>query len=353
MSFTALLAVAVHQVRAAIADPAELEEAVGMLTTAAASTPLAWELTDDHLRLNGVPMPSGGPGTEALMRAFREHRTTRLVLPAGLTARQWRDVAELYASAPDLYASADQLRDALRASVPDAVVTAALPTTDTVDLRDAMFEIPGLTTAGATPSDPVLGPDPAAAERAEHSTRLDPLVVAAEAARARGDQAALAHALLGMHQLEVHADNGRRALIGRERRRVAPPEVLDTMVRALANPAAPVVIARAAATIGRDGAEALLRALDATTVPHERRTYADALTRARDGDEVVLQALQSPRSHLVSAAAEIIGRRQMTYAIPALGQLLRHREAEVRTAAWRALEQIGTREALEAMQSGR
>jgi len=48
--------------------------------------------------------------------------------------------------------------------------------------------------------------------------------------------------------------------------------------------------------------------------------------------------------------ADAAGRRALDEAVPALKILLKHHDEEVRTAAWHALEQVGTPEARRALE---
>ncbi len=349
---TALFAAAVHQVRSEVADPSELEQSVALLAQAAGFEPVQYEVAGDQLLVNNVPIPPTAPGAALLLDAFRRHHTSRLELPAGLSPRQWHDVAELYASAPGLYATIDQLRDALRASVPAAVVSAPMRDGE-VDLREALFELPGLRTSAPPGDAPQRASDAAVEARMSLASQLDPLLASAQQAHAARDFPALARAVLGIRQLEAAGDDERRAMVANERRRYATVDVLDEMVRLLTEPTTPAVVEQAVLAVGRDGTEALLRALNGAGGPHDRRVYIELLVRVRAGDDAIQGSLTSARAALVRDVTEVAGRRHMAQAVPALTQLLRHREPEVRTAAWHALEQIGTREAVEALTAGR
>ncbi len=351
-SITALFATAVHQVRSEVADPSELERAVDLLARAAGNEPVTCEVVGNRLRVNNAPIPPDSPGAALLFDALRHHHTSRLELPAALSPRQWHDVAELYASAAGVYPGIDQFRDALRASVPAAVV-AAPPAEGSVDLREAMFELPGLRTSAAAGDAPDLAPDHSAEARSSLAEHLDQFVAAAHQAAATRDYPALARAIVDICALESAEDQDHRAMISLERRRCATPEILDAMVRLLVDPRTPVVVQEAVLAVGRDGTEALLRALSGAGRPQDRRVYIDLLVHARSGEDAIQGALTSARAALVRDVTEVAGRRQMAQAVPALTQLLRHREPEVRTAAWHALEQIGTREAVAALNAGR
>lgn len=344
----ALLAAAIYQARSSLSDAEEVDRTVSLLIQATDGAAVSLEVFGDDLRINGTPLSLEAPGTAVIRHALVDHHTVRLALPPVLTARQWRAVVELYASAPGLYASVDDLRDALRFTVPDAVVSGSSGAAAEGDLRQSLFELPGL--RGVSSSlDPARATDPHDAALAELTAQLDPLLQAAEHARDRVDYHGLAATLLQMHDLAQDKDSELRAIVVRERRRVVPPDVLDAMARAIPKPAAPAIISRVLGLLGHDGAAALLGALNGAPGPHERRAYIDALVACRDCDETIIEALGNERAELVRDAAEVVGRKRMVQAVPLLAHLLRHAKVDVRTTAWHALEMIGTPEAMRAL----
>jgi hypothetical protein len=342
----ALFAAAIYQVRSSFADDEELERTVNLLIRATESLAVTFELLGDDLRINGTPLSLEAPGTAVVRHALVDHHTARLALPPALTARQWHEVVDLYASAPGLYSSVDDLRDALRFTVPAAVVAGSNGAAAEGDLRQSLFELPGLRGSSAA-LNPATVADPHNSALGELTARLDPLLQAAE--RARADFPALAQTLLQIHELAEASDSELRAIVLRERRRVVSSETLDAMARAMPKPAAPAIISRALGHLGHDGAAALLGALNGAPGPHERRTYIDALVSCRDCDEAILEALAHERAALVRDAAEVVGRKRMVQAVPLLAHLLRHAKVDVRTTAWHALEMIGTPEAMRAL----
>jgi HEAT repeats len=349
---TALFATAIHQVRSEVADPSELGDSLDLLMQAARGQAVQYEVIGDQLRVNATPVPASAPGAQLLVESLLQHHTARLELPAGLGRREWHDIAELYASAPGLYQSIDELRDAIRASVPEAVVAGPM-SAGAIDLREAVFELPGLSTSRPSGERPAVTVDEAAAAHAAVMVQLDPVLARAQRARGEENYPEFAGTLLEIRELEGRSGPEHRALISHERRRLTPPEVLDQLARLMTAPNAPPVIEEAVFAMGRDGTEALLRALSGTSRTQERRIYMDALVRVRDGSDAILKALTGARISLVRDATEVAGRRRMVEAVPALTQLMRHREQEVRTAVWYALEQIGTPEAVEALRHGR
>lgn len=347
-SVAALFAAAIYQLRSALSEEGELARTMDLLVHATDGSAVTFEVHGDDIRINGMPLSLEVPGTAFIRHAFVDHHTVRLVLPAGITAKQWRGALELYATAPGLYQSVDDLRDALRSTIPGAVVSGSSGAAAEADLRQSLFELPGLR-GSAWGTEPVRTADLHDAALTELTAQLDPLLQAAARARAHADYPALAQALLQIHELSEGKDAELRAIVIRERRRVVPTELLDAMARTIPKPATPAVIARVLGLLGHDGAQALLGALNGAPGPHERRSYIDALVSCRDCDEPIIEALGNERAELVRDAAEVVGRKRMVQAVPLLSHLLRHAKVDVRTTAWHALEMIGTADAARAL----
>ena len=299
-------------------------------------------------RVGDLRLPAAAPGVSILRDALTEHHTARLRLPAGLSAAHWRAIAELYASPRGLYGSIDEVRDALRFSVPDVMVSATGGMTGEADLREALFEMPGLRSATSASANEHAG-DQEAAELADLTEHLDPLLRAAASARDNRDYPKLAQALVQIHQLEDGGNDTHRAIVARERRRVVPSESLLSMARLVPKPETPAVISRALSLLGTDGAAALIVMLSGAPPAPERRAYIDVLVDCHDCDDAIIAALGSTRSELVRDAAEVVGRKRLERAVPTLTNLLKRPQVEIRTAAWHALENIGTRDALKAL----
>ncbi len=348
VSVAALFAAAIYQVRSSLSGTEDLDNSVCLLTRATNGAAMTFELFGDDLRINGTPLSLEAPGAAMIRHALVDHHTVRLAMPAALTAPQWREVVELYASAPGLYETVDDLRDALRHTIPNAVVSASRGGAAEADLRQSLFELPGLRGTSSA-SDPARAPDPHDAAVVELTARLDPLLRAAERARARADYLELAQTLSQIHDLAMANSGDLRAIVVRERRRVVPAEALDAMARMIPKPSSPAIIARVLGTLGHDGANALIGALSGAPGRHERRAYIDALVACRDCDETIIDALGNERTELVRDAAEVVGRKRMAHAVPLLSHLLRHAKVDVRTTAWHALEMIGTPEAMRAL----
>lgn len=338
---TALFAAAIYQVRASSVDPVGSERVLGLLTRAAAGSVVVVELDDDRLLVNGVPVAGDAPGALLVRTAMIEHDTSRIQLPAGLGPRQWGDVAEIMASAPGLFPSADHVRDALTSSVPGALLVAGRRPAMSDALRAALLDVPG----SVPRRDKLHATVTREADRAEFSTRLDPLLHAGAAAVAARDWPQVAQVVLDLQRLDASSDSATRTIISRERRRVAPPHVVDSLVRELTRPPVPPEILAAIHALANEGATALVEALDGAPGRAERRAYIDALVAAPEATDALVTALGSHRPDLVTGAAEVAGLRRMERAVPVLTGLLRHAEASVRTAAYRALEEIATPDA--------
>ena len=346
----ALIAAAMYQVRSPLADSESPTRTLRLMVEASGGDPLTLEVGESDLRVNGDPVSLLAPGATIVRQALIDHGALRLGLPASMTLAQWREIVDLLAAAPGLYASVDDLRDALRTTVPEIVISATAGTAAEADLREALFELPGLR-AAATGAEPVRAADPHQAELAALAARLDPLLQAAVDARDRQDYPRLAQLLIQIHELEDGSNDELRTIVARERRRVIPPAVLDSLARLIPKPGISPAIGRVIASLGREGADALFSALHGAPGPHERRAYLDVLVAAPECDDAIIEVLSRPAASGMRDAAEIAGRKQLERAVPTLAHLLKHPDAEIRTAAWRALELISTPAALRALRS--
>ena len=202
---TALFASSIYLERSAIAEPEELARAIALLYHAAEGQSISFEVRGDDLLINGAPLSLEAPGSSIVRHALVDHHTARLVLPAGLTTAQWRDVVELFASAPGLYPTVDDLRDALRYTVPDAVMSGTSGAAAEGDLRQSLFELPGLRGA-ASAQDVTRAVDMHDTALVELSAQLDPLLHDATRARANADYEALAQVLMQIQELGADRD---------------------------------------------------------------------------------------------------------------------------------------------------
>lgn len=345
-TLTALFAAAIHEARAAEADPTGLQRAATMLVTAAGARRLTFAIDGDQISINDVPLHPDAPGADLVRVALERHATARLILPAGLTIRQWRDLAELYASAPGLYPTPEHMRAAVLGLVPGAAFGAG--TGGDLGEPEPAHEraIPGLSSVGDAA--PRTAPDLTTEtnERASLSAALDPLLDRGSQAAERRDWDELADVLQGLHSLERIAEPSVRSIIVRERRRVVPSAVLEQLVRQLPAAGAGSRIGQALSNLGRESAEAIFEVLAEGPTRPERRTYLEVLTVLEGAEMVLVEQLDSRDVEILRDAADVVGRRRVVTAVPPLAHLLRHSNEEVRTAAWHALEAIGTPEAM-------
>lgn len=346
----ALLAASIYQVRLVEADPGALMRAAELLARAAGEDPASWELDGDDLLVNGIPLPPGAPGVPTLRTALRHHRVTRLVVPAELRTPQWADLATILAAAPGVYDTPDKLAHAVQAAIPGAMV---VPTIDAIageDLRDATLEV--YESPEWRADDP--GGDPMlldrGTDRSALSATLDPMLHQGTDAAQRSDWEGLVAVMAQLDELMARSDEATRSIILQERRRMVPPSVLGQMVRQLPNAGLGSPVARAVIAAGRNGADALLEALADQPTRFAHRVYMEALVEAHDADQLLLRMLNTKSTAMLRDVIDVIGRRAMVAAVPELARLLRHADADVRTTAWHALEQIGTPEALAALQ---
>lgn len=346
----ALFAAAIYQQRSALSGAEEVDHTVDLLSRATSGSGVTFEVRGDDLLINGLPLSLEAPGVAIIRHALVDHQTARLTLPRAMKASQWRAVVELFASAPGLYPTVDELRDALRFTVPDSTVSSSSGAAAEGDLRQSLFELPGLRATGS-PNDHSRSVDSRDAVLAKLATALDPLLGAAARDRDNRDYNALAEVLLQIQELAADKDAEQKAIISRERRRVVPSHILEAMARQIPKSGTSSPVARVLGMLGQDGAAAILDALSGAPGPHERRAYIDTLVASRDCDVTIVEALGSTRTEIVRDAAEVVGRKRMEHAVPLLAHLLKHTKVDVRTTAWHALELIGTRDALNALRS--
>jgi hypothetical protein len=345
-TLTALFAAAIHEARSAEADPTGLQRAATMLVTAAGARRLTFSIDDHRISINGVPLHLDAPGADLVRIALERHATARLILPAGLTVRQWRDLAELYASAPGLYPTPEHVRAAVLGLVPGAAFGAGELGDPGEPDQPHDRVIPGLSSVGDTP--PRTSPDLTSrqTDRASLSAALDPLLDRGTQAAARRDWNELADVLQGLHSLEQIADDSVRSIIVRERRRIVPSFVLEDLVRQLPAAGPGSRIGQALSNLGVESAHAIFEVLADGPSKTERRTYLEVLTMLDGAESVLVDKLAVRDIEILRDAADVVGRRRVTRAVIPLAGLLRHNNEEVRTAAWHALEAIGTPEAM-------
>lgn len=340
----ALIAASLHEAQVEGADPASTTRAISLLARAAEGTPFTLSVMGDDLLVNDLRVDPGAPGVLQVHRALRSHQLSRLQLPRGMDTTRWHELVEMLASAPGLYPTVGKFAEALLVALPGSVAEGGADAA-------AINHLPPNSVLPSTQFDMATAPIPLgspAGDRADLSTRLDPLIAQGRDALDRRDLATLAETLLKLAALE--RDTGDSVSVAAERRRLAPPSVLEAMAHQLPDPTTPLVIGRALRGLGAAAADAIVDAMrDAENRP-ARRAYIQALAEIPDSSDTIIAALSSTEPRLLADVAEAAGRRALAEAVPALKGLLKHHDEEVRTAAWRALEQIATPEARRALE---
>ena len=350
-TITALLAVAIHEARSAEIDPTGLVRVSTLLVTAAGARKFSFEVDHDQLLINDQPQASEAPGASMVRHALVLHDTRKLVLPGGLTANQWRDLALFYASAPGIHPTSEHKRAAVLSIVPGAQFLSV--TGSERDANHSMHAAASLThlVSGDTGSDPALTSSDV--DRSDLSRMLAPSVNHGRTALERGDWPVVFDVLLQLGELERRSVPAVASMVMRERRRLISGSVLDTIVQMLPGASRTSAVRRAFLTLDGDGANALLDALAERPSRADRRDYMELLAELPGAESALVSALDDPRNQVVVDAAEALGRRRNETAVTPLARLLHHSSEDVRTSTWHALEQIGTVAALEALRGGR
>lgn len=344
-TLTALFATALHEARLTDSEPVGIQRAAALLVTAAGARRIEWRVDRDDLVVNDYLIRTDSPGADLVIDALRQHLTRRLALPAGLSATQWVDLAGLYASAPGIYPTAGHMRAALNGIVPGASFEHSADRVAEIGERsEPSSGLSGLADA-IRPGDPALVSREA--DRSELSGRIDPVLDAARQAVARTDWVKASELLLELDAIATGSDDATRSIVARERQRLLSVSDIELLAAEVPTRGASSVEMQALTTLGRDGAEALFELLADRPSRDRQRLYLDVLARMRDVDDILVTALGSKHDAVAGGAATVIGRRRLERAVPVLGALLKHHDEEVRTAAWRALEDIGTAEARE------
>lgn len=349
-TLTALLAAVVHDARAATAtaDTEGLDQAASLLVLAAGGQAVRLEREIDRLVVNGLPMAVDAPGATLLARAMQQHGTLRIEFPASMRAVDWAAIGQLYAASPALYPTNDHFRAALEGAADGVVVREEEGFGIVIDDRTDWME-----PSAAASDKPVTDVTSSVGERAGLSLLLDPLINEAHDAVSKRDWFAIADVVIRMHALETSDHDGSRAILNRECRRVVPEMARGGLVRLIAAGDPPAQVVEAVRLLGHDGANALIDAIAADPTRTERRALLDVLNRIDGIDGLIIDAILSPSAGLARDMADLAGRRRIDKAVDHLSRQLRHTDESVRTAAWRALEEIGTVEALEALNRGR
>lgn len=345
-TLTALFATALHEARLPDPEPIGIQRAAALLVTAAGARRIEWQVGED-LVVNDFLIGADAPGAALVAGALRDHLTRRLVLPAGLNAAQWVELASIYAAAPGIYPTAEHMRAAITGVVPGAVFEASADRVDDDATVAEATTAPGMSAF----SDAAPDSEPALVSRetdlSELSGRIGPVLDAARKAVARADWPRVAELLLELDVLTRDGDDATRSIVARERQRLLPIAAIERLVAEMPATGASSVEVRALATLGPAGAEAIFELLAEEPARARQRLYLDVLVAMRGVDDTLITALGSGHDAIARDAAVVAGRRRLERAVPVLGALLKHHHEDVRTAAWRALEDIGTTEARE------
>lgn len=349
-TLTALLAAVVHDARAATAnaDTVGLDRAALLLVNAAGGQSVRLEREVDRLVVNGLPMAADAPGATLLARAMQEHGTIRIEFPVSMRASDWAAIGQLYAASPALYPTNDHFRAALEGAAEGVVVHEEEGFGIVIDDRTDWMQ-----PSAPSAEKPATKVTSSVGERAGLSLQLDPLINEAHAAVSRRDWFAIADVVIRMHALETSDQDGSRAILMRECRRVVPEMARAAIARLIATGGTPPTVVEAMRLLGQDGANALIDAIAADPIRTERRALLGVLARIDGIDTLIVDTILSPSADLARDMADLAGRRRIDKAVDNLARQLRHGDESVRTAAWRALEEIGTVEALEALNRGR
>jgi hypothetical protein len=340
----ALLAASLHEASAAGKDPASHARAVSLLARAVGGSALSIAIDGDGLLVNGIPVPTHAPGVPQVVDALTRLRLGGLTIPAQVEAPRWRDIVALLVGGPALYPDPAAFLAALLAIAPGASI---LPITVRPDTT-ASAPSQGRAESGDTwGGEAMLTLGTTDVDRAGMSLRLDPILERGRAAVDAHDDATLAEVLLELSSLDVSPADA--VSVRAERRRLAPPRVLEAMARRLTEPTTPAVVAKALATFGAEAADAIVEVL--RDAPHRaaRRTYINALAEMPEAEATILAALTGSDAQVVVDVAEVAGRRMLFSAVPTLARLLKHHDEAVRAAAWRALEQLDSPDARRAL----
>jgi hypothetical protein len=353
-TITALMAALIHEARTAEMDSSGVDTVAALLAQVIgeATTSIGFDGSAARLVVNGLPVTAEVPGASLLSAALRRHGTWRLDLPGAMSAGQWRGIGTIYSAGPGVYPSPAHVLAAVTGLAPGAGVRPARE--GNVEPPDARLEVA---------TEDAVVPDASAEEledlttitgdRAELSALLDPLLQAGARAVSQRDWAGLAEALTRLHEVERRSDSATRSIIVREQRRFMSDRAVTELVDLLPREGSRSPVARAVELLGRHGAEAIIDRLVAEPSRADRRVLLDVLARTAGIDDLVVRQVGSRTPALARDMAEIAERRRIETAVPALAAQLHHANAEVRTACWRALEAIGTVEALAALNRGR
>ncbi len=287
---------------------------------------------EGRLAVNGEEVRADAPGAGIILAAMVAHDIAELRLPAGLFVPQWESVAALLATSPELWTAPDGMAEAMRQAVPGVTLVRR---------------------AGSAVIGSHKMPERSDAATGTGTDELRTVVRAASQAVSNGDWVSLDAAIVQLEEIAASSGKHLRPIITDERNRLFTPSVLADLVREMATDGATSPAGRALARTGEPGIQTVIERLATGPARAARRACMDWLVSSPDATPALFHALSQPGTTLLRDVAEVVGRRGSDGAVGLLAPLLSHDNEEVRAAAWRALEDIGTPAAIAALQPRR
>lgn len=326
-TITALLGTALCQA----SQLAEMKEITSLLTRAAHGKALSISLQGGALLIDQNPVNLNWPGAEQIIATLRSCGIQHLTIPAGLLPDGWQTLANKLRGESD--PGFVNLHNDLSASIP------------LIELRIGEVQV----------HQPISGEDiaqeslPIISVPLQLSVELSQLRQRGRAAIAAGNPTGLAEVLLRLAELKQNGAPGQTARIRGEREALISSVTLKWLLAAAAQPQTAPVIGNALISLGADISEPMLAEIGARKRPSEKETLISILTQVPDCQARVISALRSSALVIRQGAAVTAGRMRLAGAVPALAYLLRHTDSETRTVAWYALSEIGTPDAIAAL----
>ncbi len=328
-SVMALLGVALFEATETTCSPTDRYRTLSLLARATEGSAIALALRGSDLAVNGQRLPIEAPGATIIQALFRRHGIGHLQLPAAIGPTHWEGVVDLLSQPPGSFPTLAELRTALHRFLPLAEPSPL--ETETADTIGAPVT--------PSPAPMTIANDPVGA-----------LHRAAETAVRQRDAATLADVLLTWDASLADGDNEQHRELVERRTALLASETLAWLVESATKDDPSGRIAAAIGTLGDLAIDPVLQAMTSATTGRERDVLAALLGPIPHLGQALLSALRGSHPALVVAATEVAGRHRLVDTIPPLAALLRSPDATIRTTAWHALEAIGTREAIQALQ---
>jgi hypothetical protein len=337
LAYTRTLSRLIHLLRHPGSTMEEVRDTLRLLVSHARETPVAFEVDDWRLSVDGTPV-TAATGFEELIGQLYAHRVRRLAIRQYATAAELIKLTRLLSEPPAGSPAAFERR------------AAALKLWN-VSLVAAGSEGEDAQAATTSPERVVLSHHLA---RVRSSTvpldathALAELVTLAEEHANAGRAEAVAEVLVGIARAEREAADALvREECARTVDRLAKPTVTRLVAQLLpALKGRPSDYAEHLAALGRTGtagAAALIAHLMAADTIEERRVFFDAIVELRAGIPMLIDALGHPQWFVVRNAACLLGEMKAEQADGALARLLEHRDERVREAAAGALAELET-----------